>query len=192
MAYQSASCGQTFQLAVGTHPNQTIARNTSLDNCVQPVIFQASSGVSVSGKVILNGPRHLVLRGFTYTDAIDVIGNAQDILIDNVDGGGFSVEAANGVTVRNSDLGPCNSSGAGSCSRVFVLEYRPEGRITQNVLSKTTPSMTSRSSPTRATTGSASSLLAERTSPSAAISSGTAKPTLWQSAHVRIRSITAG
>ena len=43
---------------------------------------------------------------------------------------------ANGVTVRGSDFGPCNSSPPDKCSRVLILDGRgfPGERHTQNVL----------------------------------------------------------
>jgi glucose/arabinose dehydrogenase len=139
-AYQKASCGQTFQLGVGTHPSQTITRNASLDNCAQPVTFKGAPGVYVDGRVNLgqgapdNGPRHVAMRDFSYRVTLAAGYGAQDILVENVNGGGFAVQGSNGVTVRNSDFGPCNSSPPNDCERVFILEDRNGGAITQNVL----------------------------------------------------------
>jgi chitodextrinase len=136
-AYQQAQCGDTIGLAAGTHPSQTIVEKTGLNACANPVTFQPVQGaaVTVSGRIFLgsaggyatNGPANLVLRGFSYTDSIQIWSDARNILVDGVNGGGFLVQGANGVTVRDSDFGPCNSSPPGQCERVFILDGRGAG-----------------------------------------------------------------
>jgi hypothetical protein len=109
-------------------------------------VFQPLQGasVTVNGGVILgtnsggfsaNAPDNITLRGFAYTGIIKMWGNAKNILVDNVNGGGFLVQGATNVTVKNSDLGPCPSSGPGTCSRIFVLDASKAGEPpTTNVL----------------------------------------------------------
>jgi hypothetical protein len=145
--YQTASCGEVLSLAQGTHPSQNIVENAALNACTQRVVFQPVDGasVTVSGSVTLGGgsgfrtdaPSHIALRGFSYPAMIHVWGDASDILVDGVNGGGVNIEGANGVTVRNSDFGPCDTAATNGCERVFVLECRGCGAgqgITQNVL----------------------------------------------------------
>jgi hypothetical protein len=134
-AYQAASCGQVLRLAAGIHPTQSIVEDPALNNCSKPVTFQPVSGAKVivnssvilggsNGKYQTNAPSDLVLRGFSYIGSISIWGDARKILVDGVNGGGITIQGVTGVTVRNSDFGPCNSSPPGQCSRVFILDAR--------------------------------------------------------------------
>ena len=145
-AYQQAQCGDVIRLAAGTHPSQTIVEEAGLNACANPVTFQPVDGaqVTVNSHVYLgscrgcystNAPSHLVFRGFAYTEGFDMWGDARDILVDRINGGGFFIQGVDGVTVRNSDLGPCNSSPPGFCSRIFINDGRGvEPTATRNVL----------------------------------------------------------
>ena len=146
-AYQNASCGQVISLAAGTHPSQTIFEDRALSACAKPVTFQPVPGaaVTVNGYVVLgNGdchcytndvPDQLVLRGFKYTKMIWIYGDARNVVLDGVDGGGLLLQGVNGVTVRNSDFGPCDSSGPRWCDRIFIQDTRgTDPAPTQNIL----------------------------------------------------------
>jgi chitodextrinase len=145
-AYQQAHCGDTIRLAAGTHPTQTITENASLSTCAEPVTFQPVDGAQVTvndhvhlgscrGCYSTDAPSHLVFRGFAYTVGFGIWGDASDILLDKLDGGGFFIQGVNGVTVRESDFGPCNSSPPGFCSRAFVNDDRGnDPTATRNVL----------------------------------------------------------
>jgi PA14 domain len=145
-AYQQARCGDTIRLAAGTHPTQTITENPSLSTCAEPVTFQPVDGAQVTvndhvhlgscrGCYSRDAPSHLVFRGFAYTVGFGIWGDASDILLDKLNGGGFFIQGVNGVTVRDSDFGPCNSSPPSFCSRAFVNDDRGnDPTATRNVL----------------------------------------------------------
>jgi chitodextrinase len=144
-AYQQAQCGDVIRLAAGTHPSQSIVENPSLNACTSPVTFQPVDGANVivntgvglgdcNGCYSSRGPAHLVFRGFSVVEAIGGWSDARDILFENINGGGLVLQGMNGVTVRNSDFGPCNSSPPGSCARVMILDDNRDPTPTQNIL----------------------------------------------------------
>jgi hypothetical protein len=137
---------RSFSLAAGLHPSQTLVEDVGVNGCTDPVVFQPVPDASVTvGSVIFgtnsggfssNAPDNITLRGFSFpTGIIKMWGNAKNVLVDNVDGGSVLIQGATNVTVKNSDFGPCPSSGPGSCSRVFVLDATNAGEPpTTNIL----------------------------------------------------------
>jgi hypothetical protein len=126
--YQTATCGEVINVAGGNHGFQEILENTTLSNCTQNVVFQAVAGASVqtgeirfghcAGCFATNAPDHLTIRGpMSNPQGLSCGGDCHYITIDGVDGGALAVDwfgNADGPAhwvVKNSDWGPCWSSG---------------------------------------------------------------------------------
>jgi hypothetical protein len=141
-AYQNASCGQVFQLGVGNHGVQRILENPILSLCSQPVVFHGGAGVvmaevqfghcqgcfatNAADKVAVQGPLKL-------TGGVSCIGDCRDITIDGVDGGGIVLDSLGNAggpqnwLIKNSDWGPCWSSGpnfATNCNAWYNMNAR--------------------------------------------------------------------
>jgi hypothetical protein len=122
-AYRLADPGDVVQVGEGRYPQQTIRRDPS-KTLVRDVIFQPAQGArvvigcSAGGRECLNVEgSHLTVRdmstavlasreGFRNQGAV-TIGRegAHDVTFDRMDFGAAFI-AANGVTIRNSDIGP--------------------------------------------------------------------------------------
>jgi len=130
-AYQLAQCGDSVQVAGGSYPAQSIIEN-SLSACSSNVVFQGSATVAEirfgTGQAASNAADHVTLIGFTTSDVV-MWGDADNIVVDSIDGGTIYIEGASNVVVRNSDLGPCDSAGNSNC-RNFILD--PPGQATTN------------------------------------------------------------
>ena len=77
------------------------------------VIFQhVNYGNAPNGEATA-APHNLTFGTVTLTWGIEMNGNATNDVVDNVDGGsiGISGSSTNGVTVQNSDFGPCDTYG---------------------------------------------------------------------------------
>jgi len=135
-AYSIARCGDTVEVAAGTYAKQVIYEVAALSGCSGNVTIQPASGAAVTvegidlgtvdGGQVTDAPDKLTIKGFTMPDGIAMYGDATDITIDSVDGGAFFIAGGRHVTIKNSDWGPCNSSGDTNCetffSRQIVIE----------------------------------------------------------------------
>jgi hypothetical protein len=135
-AYQLAQCGDVVQVAAGSYGTQTILETSAGSACTSnPITIQAAAGTRpiVSGINLgsdfysTNVPDNLVLKGFKVTHDTNIMGDANNITIDDFDGGGFSISPsatgndANNITIKNSDWGPCGSQGIiGPCGRGMI------------------------------------------------------------------------
>jgi len=142
-AYQIANCGNIINVAPGNYPSQTIRELVTLSSCINNVIINAT-GVIINGGISLgdnnagtgpanpdtNSPDHLTIRGLTYSGNIVMWGDATFITIENVSGGSVLIQGAQDITIRNSEFGPCPSTG-GSCGRFFILDGFGEGEPTR-------------------------------------------------------------
>jgi hypothetical protein len=125
--YQSASCGGVIGVASGNHGNQAIIENSRLSRCARNVVFRAVPGAKVTMSKLTLGPvatatqqgaDHVTIKGpMRITGGVACMGDCSNIVIDNVDGGtvslyGYSASnAPSNWVIRNSDWGPCHSSG---------------------------------------------------------------------------------
>ena len=123
-AYQAASCGDVVNIDAGTYTaQQNLLDNPALDDCGQPVVFEAAAGLSRSQVVLGNpnssgnaidaydqccgnspGASNWILEGVTVLD--DIYLSAHNVTINNIQGGSLFITASN-VLVENSNLGPC-------------------------------------------------------------------------------------
>lgn len=135
-AYSLARCGDSVEVDAGNYPKQQIDEVAALSGCSSNVTIQPVSGAvvtvdgidlgTVAGGQTTNAPDRLTIKGFRMPDGIGMYGDATDIIVDAVDGGAFFIAGGRRVTVKNSDWGPCNSSGDTNCetffSRQIVIE----------------------------------------------------------------------
>lgn len=129
--YQAEQCGDLALVRDGSYPDQTVVESTVGQTCAanritiqaetsnKPTInwlgFSANDGDST-------GPDNLTLRGFKLAHGFNLRADANNIIVDNFDGGSMTIGnadsgAANGdiptnVLVENSDWGPCSPTNA--------------------------------------------------------------------------------
>ena len=117
-------------MAGGNHGSQRIRENATLSACAENVVFRTVPGANVEmeeiafaslGTPATDGADHVTVEGpLKARRGVSCYGDCTYITIDKVDGG--TVSLYNGPTdwtVKNSDWGPCYSSGpnydAGIC-----------------------------------------------------------------------------
>jgi hypothetical protein len=143
-AYALAKCRDVIEVKAGTYGDQDIA--DTLRTCAKHarVIIRAERGSRpVVRKIQLgrgggdccfstDGPDDLTLSGFKLTWGFMVYSDAKNIVAERMDGGSFLVaghnrdrsQAPDGITIRDSDWGPCTPSGSfrgqfSDCTTVF-------------------------------------------------------------------------
>ena len=117
-------------MAGGNHGSQRIRENATLSACSENVVFRTAAGASVAmeeiafaglGTPATDGADHVTVVGpMSLKRGIACYGDCNYITIDNVDGGTVSLYVGPAHwTIKNSDWGPCWSSGpnydAGNC-----------------------------------------------------------------------------
>ncbi len=150
-AYALAKCRDVVEVKAGSYGDQDIA-DTSRD-CPKHarVVIRRELGAPVVVRKIqlgttredwgfsTDGPDDLTLSGFKLTWGFMVYSDAKNIVADRMDGGSFLVagddsdpsKAPDGITIRNSDWGPCTPAGSfrgqfSDCTTVF--EQHPPGK----------------------------------------------------------------
>ena len=103
--------------------------------CVRrPIVFRPAAGVTPtvnwSRRRLVRVPRtdaadNVVLRGFKLTWGLSMWGDVENVTLDWIDGGSFSLEGASNVTIRNSDWGPCTPSGSFDGGPADCRNYYP-------------------------------------------------------------------
>jgi hypothetical protein len=126
VAYQSSSCGQVWSVLPGNHGLQVLLENAALSACSSPVVFQGAIGVEMgeirfgqcAGCFATNAADRITIKGpLRLFQGISAISDAHNITIDGADGGSFTIDSFGNPDgpknwlVRNSDWGPCWSSG---------------------------------------------------------------------------------
>jgi hypothetical protein len=143
-AYALAKCRDVVEVRAGSYGDQDIADTSRVcPNNARVVIRARGRTRPVVRKIQLgrnggdccfstDGPDDLTLSGFKLTWGFMVYSDAKNIVAERMDGGSFFVagdsrdpsRAPDGVTVRNSDWGPCTPSGSfqgqfSDCTTVF-------------------------------------------------------------------------
>ena len=135
-AYALAGCGDVVEVAAGSYPKQELVETVAGSACVRrPIVFRPAAGVTptvnwVSFGVWSGSPRtdaadNVVLRGFKLTWGLSMWGDVENVTLDRIDGGSFSLEGASNVTIRNSDWGPCTPSGSFNGGPADCRNYYP-------------------------------------------------------------------
>lgn len=121
-AYQLAKCGDVISVRGGSYPKQVIAEVARLSACPSNVRVEEAAGEAVTiteiqlstggaGTFATDGPDHLYFKGFRLTQGFSCICDANFITFDKIDGGAFTVGNVQHWVIKNSDFGPCWSSG---------------------------------------------------------------------------------
>jgi hypothetical protein len=143
-AYALAKCRDVVEVKAGRYGDQDIADTSrGCPNNARVVIRAKGPARPVVRKIQLgrkggdccfstDGPDDLTLSGFKLTWGFMVYSNAKNIVAERMDGGSFLVagdsrnpsRAPDGITIRDSDWGPCTPSGSfqgqfSDCTTVF-------------------------------------------------------------------------
>jgi hypothetical protein len=160
-AYALARCGDVVEVKAGSYGDQDIA-DTSRDcgNHARVVIRAERGARPVVRKIQLgrsggdccfstDGPDDLRLSGFKLSWGFMVYSDAKNIVAERMDGGSFLVagdsrdrsRAPDGITIRDSDWGPCTPSGSfrgqfADCTTVFEQHDRGHNGEGQNQIAQ--------------------------------------------------------
>jgi hypothetical protein len=160
-AYALARCADVVEVKPGSYGDQDIADTPR--ECLNRarVVIRAQRGARpVVRKIQLgrngsdccfstDGPDDLRLSGFKLTWGFMVYSDAKNIVADRMDGGSFLVaghtrdrsQAPDGITIRDSDWGPCTPSGSfrgafSDCTTVFEQHDRGHNGEGQNQIAQ--------------------------------------------------------
>jgi hypothetical protein len=150
-AYALARCRDVIEVKAGSYGDQDIADTSRACADNARVVIRAESRTrTVVRKIQLgtthadwgfstDGPDDLTLSGFKLTWGFLVYSDAKNIVAERMDGGSFVIagndsnpaQAPDGITIRDSDWGPCTPSGSfrgqfSDCTTVF--EQHAPGR----------------------------------------------------------------
>jgi hypothetical protein len=122
---------------MGDHGTQRILENAALSSCADPVVFKGQAGVTMdevqfgdcAGCLATNAADRITIQGpLDLVDGVSCVGDCHFITIDGVNGGAFAMDdlgnpagGPSDITVKNSDWGPCWSSGANAANHCVLF-----------------------------------------------------------------------
>ena len=118
-AWNAAHCGDIINIDSGNYGTQDLADSNSLltGTCATPVTFEPGPAASQASVVIPQiisgqigsyvGVSNLVLQDVTIPTQMILVAPADNDTLNNINGGTMYVNAAENLTVENSDFGPC-------------------------------------------------------------------------------------
>jgi len=112
-AYLAAAPGSTILVKAGDHPVQELKRDPIKDGALERVVFQGEAGARLAGFSTgrsggsgnTRGADHFELRDLEVGGQLKLT-LADDVVLENINGGSFAISSSTNVTVRGGEFGP--------------------------------------------------------------------------------------